>query len=82
MDGSASYELVQADQLVMTAGTYSYPDSRTPFDERNPEAVKSMLREELRARAERDEAVRRGEKTRRRESVGAQGSDPGRRGGQ
>ncbi|MBR6114461.1 MAG: amino acid ABC transporter permease [Oscillospiraceae bacterium] len=60
MDGSSSYELVQTDQLVMTAGTYSYPDNRTPFDERNPEAVKSMLREELRRQAEQDEALRQG----------------------
>ncbi len=60
MDGSSSYELVQTDQLVMTAGTYSYPDNRTPFDERNPEAVKSMLREELRRQAEQDVALRQG----------------------
>ena len=37
MDGSSSYELVQTDQLVMTAGTYSYPDKGTPFDERSRE---------------------------------------------
>ena len=60
MDGSSSYELVQADALTMTAGTYSFPDRSSPFDERNPEAVKSMLREELRRQAERDEAVRQG----------------------
>ena len=36
-DGSSSYELVQEDQLVMTAGTYSYPDKRSPFDERSKE---------------------------------------------
>ena len=63
MDGSSSYELVQADQLVMTAGTYSYPDNRTPFDERNPEAVKSMMREELRRQTEQDEAIRQGKVT-------------------
>ena len=34
MDGSSSYELVNTDQLVMTAGTYSYPsDAGSPFDE-------------------------------------------------
>ena len=37
MDGSDSYELVQADQLVMAAGTYSHPDRTTPFDEQSKE---------------------------------------------
>ena len=37
LDGSSSYELVQDDQLTMTAGTYSYPDKGTPFDERHLE---------------------------------------------
>lgn len=37
LDGSESYELAQADQLVMAAGTYSYPDRGTPFDEKNLE---------------------------------------------
>ena len=37
MDGSDSYELVQADPLVMTAGTYSHPGKGTPFDERSRE---------------------------------------------
>ena len=59
MDGSGVYELVQADQLVMTAGTYNYPDQGSPFDERNPEAVKSMIREDLRRQVEREEAQRR-----------------------
>ena len=58
MDGSGSYELVEVDQLTMTAGTYSHPNKGTPFDERNPEAVKSMIREDLRRQVERDEAVR------------------------
>ena len=31
------YELVQADALTMTAGTYSHPDRGTPFDEQNRE---------------------------------------------
>ena len=35
MDGDDSYELVQEDQLVMSAGTYSHPDRGTPFDERS-----------------------------------------------
>ena len=29
------YELVQADSLTMTAGTYSHPNKGTPFDERS-----------------------------------------------
>ena len=58
MDGSGSYELVEVDQLTMTAGTYSHPNKGTPFDERNPEAVKSMIREDLRRQVKRDEAVR------------------------
>ena len=37
LDGSSSYELVQEDQLTMTAGTYSHPDRGTPFDERSKE---------------------------------------------
>ena len=37
MDGSDSYELVQADQLTMAAGTYSHPDRGTPFDEHSKE---------------------------------------------
>ncbi|MDD5864457.1 MAG: amino acid ABC transporter permease [Firmicutes bacterium] len=37
MDGSSNYELVQEDQLTMTAGTYSYPDRGTPFDEHSLE---------------------------------------------
>ena len=37
MDGSSSYELAGADNLTMTAGTYSHPDRGTPFDERSGE---------------------------------------------
>lgn len=37
MDGSDSYELVNDDQLVMTAGTYNYPAEGTPFDEKSKE---------------------------------------------
>ena len=37
MDGDDSYEMVQEDQLVMSAGTYSHPDRGTPFDERSKE---------------------------------------------
>ena len=41
MDGSSSYELVQTDQLTMTAGTYRHPDKGTPFDERSKEYDKT-----------------------------------------
>ena len=37
MDGDANFELVQEDALTMSAGTYSYPDKGTPFDERSKE---------------------------------------------
>ena len=37
MDGSSNYELVQEDQLTMTAGTYNHPDKGTPFDEYSKE---------------------------------------------
>ena len=36
--GKSNYELVNADQLVMSAGTYSYPrDAATPFEEASRE---------------------------------------------
>ena len=35
--GKKSYELVNVDQLATTAGTYNYPGSGTPFDERSRE---------------------------------------------
>ena len=60
MDGSSSYDLAQADALTMAGGTYSHPSRGTPFDERNPEGVKSMLREELRRQAEMEEARQKG----------------------
>ena len=37
MDGSSNYELVQEDQLTMTAGTYNHHDRGTPFDEHSRE---------------------------------------------
>lgn len=72
MDGADSYDLVQVDALTMTAGNYNHPGRGTPFDERNPEAVKSMLREELRRQAEQDEAKRQGQRaeTRRQNAAG------------
>ena len=33
--GKSNYELVNADQLVLTAGTYNYPGDGSPFDEVN-----------------------------------------------
>ncbi len=41
MDGAADYELVQTDQLTMTAGTYNHPDKGTPFDEKSREYQKN-----------------------------------------
>ena len=46
LDGDDSYELVQGDQLVMAAGTYSHPSRRTPFDEQSPE-YREHVRQEL-----------------------------------
>lgn len=37
MDGSDNYELVQVDQLTMTAGTYSHPGKGSPYDEHSKE---------------------------------------------
>ena len=52
MDGSDNYELVQVDQLVMTAGTYSHPAKGTPFDEQNPEYQIAMRQASLEKHAE------------------------------
>ncbi len=60
MDGSSSYDLAQTDALTMAGGTYNHPSRGTPFDERSPEGVKSMLREELRRQAEIEEARQKG----------------------
>ena len=49
MDGSDSYELVQEDQLTMTAGTYSHPDRGTPFDEHSKE-YRDQVKESLKNR--------------------------------
>ena len=46
MDGADSYELAQADQLTMAAGTYSHPSYGTPFDEQSPEC-RERLRQGL-----------------------------------
>ncbi len=55
MDGADSYELVEVDPLVMTAGTYSHPDRGTPFDEKNREYVaQAALKEEKRQRVRKE----------------------------
>ncbi len=70
LDGSSSYELVNVDQLTMTAGTYNFPDRSSPFDERSPETLKSIQREELRRQVEREEALKKGRETQRRPEAG------------
>ncbi len=47
MDGSDNYELVQTDQLTMTAGTYNHPHRGTPFDEHSKE-YRDQVSQELR----------------------------------
>lgn len=37
LDGSSNYELVQEDQLTMTAGTYNHPGKGSPYDEHSKE---------------------------------------------
>ena len=49
LDGDSSYELVQEDQLTMTAGTYSHPDRGTPFDEQSKE-YRDNLKESMKNR--------------------------------
>ena len=44
MDGADSYELVQHDQLTLTAGTYSHPDHGSPFDEQSRERIRQDLK--------------------------------------
>ena len=46
LDGSSNYELVQVDPLVMTAGTYSHPNRKTPFDEQSKEFAASKAASE------------------------------------
>lgn len=57
LDGDSSYELVQTDPLVMTAGTYNHPDRGTPFDEHSREyrenLTQSMKNRNFRSRGER-----------------------------
>lgn len=46
MDGAENYELVNDDQLIMTAGTYNHPAKGSPFDERNTEYGKQSAGKE------------------------------------
>ena len=46
LDGSSNYELVQVDPLVMTAGTYSHPNRKSPFDEQSKEFAASKAASE------------------------------------
>ena len=50
LDGDANYELVSEDSLAMSAGTYSHPSRKTPFDERSKEFAKKELAKEQRQR--------------------------------
>ena len=50
LDGDANYELVSEDSLAMSAGTYSHPSRKTPFDERSKEFAKKELAKEKRDR--------------------------------
>ncbi len=53
MDGNDSYDLVQEDPLVMTAGTYSHPKRGSNFDEQNREfqaEKRDRLRQSLKNR--------------------------------
>jgi len=47
LDGDANYELVSEDSLAMSAGTYSHPSRKTPFDEQSKEfdAKKELAKE-------------------------------------
>jgi len=50
LDGDANYELVSEDSLAMSAGTYSHPSRKTPFDEHSKEFAKKELAKEKRGR--------------------------------
>ena len=49
LDGDSSYELVQTDQLTMTAGTYNHPGKGSPFDEQSKE-YRDNLKESMKNR--------------------------------
>ena len=51
LDGDDNYELVSEDSLAMSAGTYSHPSRKSPFDEHSKEFdPKKELAKEKRAR--------------------------------
>ena len=50
LDGDANYELVSEDALAMSAGTYSHPSRKSPFDEHSKEFAKKELAKEKRER--------------------------------
>ena len=51
LDGDDNYELVSEDSLAMSAGTYSHPSRKTPFDEQSKEfSAKQELEKEKRER--------------------------------
>ena len=51
LDGDDNYELVSEDSLAMSAGTYSHPSRKTPFDEQSKEfSAKAQLEQEKRQR--------------------------------
>ena len=50
LDGDANYELVSEDSLAMSAGTYSHPERKSPFDERSKEFAKKEQAKEKRSR--------------------------------
>ena len=47
LDGADNYELVSEDSLAMSAGTYSHPSRKSPFDEQSKEfsAHKELAKE-------------------------------------
>ena len=51
LDGDANYELVSEDSLAMSAGTYSHPSRKTPFDEQSKEFAQAELAKEKREKA-------------------------------
>ena len=50
LDGDANYELVSEDSLAMSAGTYSHPSRKSPFDERSKEFAKKEQQKEKSSR--------------------------------
>ena len=50
LDGDDNYELVSEDSLAMSAGTYSHPERKSPFDERSKEFAKKEQAKEKRSR--------------------------------